>query len=83
MTGSQMKIRKKNYSRMTKNSSPYPYPSCLVVNGKAYILTDDNEDRVACRLHKLYKPTQIVEEWIDGNKINELELQDIFNIPAL
>lgn len=69
-----------NCLMMTKKSSPYPYPSCLVVNGKAYILTCDNEDRVARRLHKLYKPDQIVEEWVDGNKVDEIELQDIFNI---
>jgi len=64
---------------MTKNSSPYPYPSCLVVNGKAYILTCDNEDRVARRLHKLYKPTQIVEEWVDGECVNVNTLEYIFN----
>lgn len=82
MTKPRMRRKKKNYFRMTKQNSPYPYPTCLVVNGKAYILTCDNEDRVARRMHKLHKPDQIVEEWIDGEKVNEIELQDIFNLPG-
>ena len=61
---------------MTKNRT---YPPCmLVVNGREFILTDVNEHRVKEKLYKLYRPDQIVEEWIDGKKINELELQDIF-----
>jgi len=61
---------------MTKNRT---YPPCmLVVNGREFILTDVNENRVKEKLYKLYRPDQIVEEWIDGKKINELELQDIF-----
>jgi len=62
---------------MTKNRI---YPPCmLVVNGREFILTDVNENRVKEKLYKLYRPDQIVEEWIDGKKINELELRDIFN----
>jgi hypothetical protein len=56
------------------------YPPCmLVIEGKEYILTCDNEDRLARRLHALYPPDQIVEEWVDGRKVDELKLQDIFN----
>ena len=64
---------------MTKET----YPCCLVVEGKAYALTSVNENRLARRLQQLYKPTQVVEVWVDGKKSNELELQDIFNYGRL
>jgi hypothetical protein len=51
----------------------------LVIEGKEYILTYNNEDRLARRLHALYPPDQIVEEWVDGRKVDEIRLIDIFN----
>ena len=51
----------------------------LVIEGKEFILTCDNADRLARRLHALYTPDQIVEEWVDGRKIDEIKLIDIFN----
>ena len=53
-------------------------PVALKVNGKEYILTDVNEQRVKKELYKRYKSDTLVEEVVDGEKINELELQDIF-----
>ena len=54
-------------------------PVALKVNGKEWILNSANERRVKERMHQQYTPEQIVEVWVDGNKDNELELQDIFN----
>jgi len=55
------------------------YPPCmLVVNGREFILTDNNEQRVKKELYKLYKPETLVEEWVGGICINTLELRDIF-----
>lgn len=56
------------------------YPPCmLVVNGREFILTDNNEKRVRDKLYKLYSPDTIIEEWVDGNFSTKLELRDIFN----
>ena len=56
------------------------YPPCmLVVNGKEYILNKVNKERVKEKMYKLYTPETLVEEWVDGNKVNEIELQYIFN----
>ena len=56
------------------------YPPCmLVVNGREFILTDNNEQRVKKELYKLYKPETLVEEWVGGEYSNTIELEYIFN----
>ena len=50
----------------------------LVVQGREFILTDVNEQRIKKELYKLYKPETLVEEVVDGIIINILELRDIF-----
>jgi len=55
------------------------YPPCmLVVQGREFILTDNNEQRIKEKLYKLYSPETLVQEWVDGECINTLELRDIF-----
>ena len=56
------------------------YPPCmLVVNGREFILTDVNEQRIKKELYKLYKPETLVEEVVDGIIVNTLMLKDVFS----
>ena len=56
------------------------YPPCmLVVQGREFILTDVNEQRIKKELYKLYKPETLVEEVVDGIIVNTLMLKDVFS----
>lgn len=54
-------------------------PVAIRVNGKDFILTDVNEQRVKDRLYRLYLPETLVTEWVGGELSNELMLKDVFN----
>ena len=60
---------------ITKESAP----CALVIKGKTYILNSANEKRVKKTLQSKYLPCTPVEEWVDGRKMSDCKLQDIFN----
>ena len=53
-------------------------PCSLVIQGKTYVLNDSNERRLKEILKAKYVPETPVEEWVDGKKVSDCELQDIF-----
>ena len=54
-------------------------PVALRINGTTYPLNDVNEKRLKDRLLSKYPPETEVQELVDGEPVNTLKLEDVFN----